>query len=243
MIDIHCHILPAVDDGSDSLQTSVFMAAMAADDGTEAIIATPHVTWNNGIDLSEKNDIDEAYSKFCSVLEGREIPVKCYLGAEVLIGKMVGYDFDPSSFPRLADTDYALVEFYFDDEFEKMDYCIYVLRQNGIKPVIAHPERYSAIQGHKDVLKHWVKNGVSLQLNKGSLMGHFGKRVQQTADWIMTNHLASFIASDAHNIRSRTPLLSNAAEELSLKYGKKEIRALLNTNPLRLLDNGSFFAV
>ena len=237
MIDTHCHILPNVDDGSDSLQTSMLMAAMAADDGVTGIIATPHVIWDRDYNPEQLSYINKAADSFRKSLKESGLPIVCYLGAEVLCAESVPSLLEEGIFPKIEDTDYALVEFYFDEPAEKIGRCIEEIRSVGIKPILAHPERYYEVQKQKAFLNDLVELGCYLQVNKGSFFGQFGKKAQKTAEWIAKNRLAALLATDAHGVGSRTTRVAAAIESLSQKYGAEYIRLITKENPALLLKN------
>ncbi|MCD7776638.1 MAG: hypothetical protein LUH54_04625 [Firmicutes bacterium] len=236
MIDIHCHIIPGVDDGSDSSDTSLMMAAMAADDGVDAIIATPHFM-HGGEDSEDRfNNLKSHAAALQNMISTRGMPLKIYCGSEVLLTpdtvNMFSYN---GFFPRMNGTDYSLVEFFFDSEPDIMKSHLKVLIENGVVPVIAHPERYTSVAKKKKIVFDWLDMGCFLQVNKGSFQGQFGRPAQKTAVWLMENRLPSFLATDAHNIAERSTRLSGIINHLSELYGDDYLSLLTDENPKRLL--------
>lgn len=237
MIDIHCHIIPNVDDGSDDIETSLMMSAMAVDDGVRSIIATPHFM-QGGEDAAKRfNWLCECANRLRSELSAAGIPLKIYMGAEVLltpdtVNMLVAHDF----FPRMNDTEYSLVEFFFDSEPETMNSYLSTLLDYGIVPIIAHPERYTAVQKKRRTAEMWVEMGCFLQVNKGSFQGQFGRRAEKTANWMMESGLPSFLATDAHNHADRTTRLKAVADMLSERYGEDYIALLTRENPQRIIE-------
>ncbi len=229
MIDIHCHILPWLDDGASDMDEARYMAAVSADDGVTEIIATPHITWRNDLetDIYTKR-IRESADALQSELSSVGIPIVIYGGAEVLcMGELPTKEL-LSGFPRIEGSDYALVEFCFDETADYMDTWLSLLKEAGIYPIIAHPERYGAVQKDKLLAKKWVESGYILQLNKDSFSGGFGYKAKKAAHRMIKDKLAAFIASDAHNLSSRSPGMSAIYSELSKKYGADYISKIKN---------------
>lgn len=237
MIDTHCHILPGLDDGSSSLQMSMIMAAMAADDGITDIIATPHVMWDRSYTIDQLSAAIQALDILRAAIDRSCIPVNCHLGAEILCVEPALELLRKGLFPCIKGTKFALVEFFFDDSVENMTSCLRAIQGAGINPVVAHPERYNAIQNHKDLAERWVKMGILLQINTGSIYGQLGKRVKKAAVRILDDGLASLVATDAHDIRSRPLQMSAARSWLVQHYGETRAHLLTEVNPLHLLNN------
>ncbi|MCD7711979.1 MAG: hypothetical protein LUJ25_04545 [Firmicutes bacterium] len=237
MIDIHCHIIPNVDDGSDGIETSLMMSAMAVDDGVRSIIATSHFM-QGGEDGPERFDwLSECADSLRTEISAAGIPLKIYMGAEVLLTPdTVNMQKSFGFFPRMNDTEYSLVEFFFDADPETMNSYLSALLDSGIVPIIAHPERYTAVQKKRRTAEMWVEMGCFLQVNKGSFQGQFGRRAEKTAVWMMENRLASFLATDAHNHADRTTRLKAVADMLREKYGEDYIALLTRENPERIIE-------
>ncbi len=242
MVDTHCHILPDVDDGSDSLQTSMMMAAMAADDGVTDIIATPHMLWDRKFRKSNWEPIISAWLLFNETLRQSRIPIKCHLGAEVLCVEPAEELLSRGLFPCIEGTHYALIEFYFDERPDEIKRRLEAIRQTGIQPIIAHPERYFAVQNDLTLADKWRKEGYYLQINGGSLTGQFGKKAKRVAERMLKRQLVSLVATDAHNTQDRVPLLSSAASVIAKKSGKDYSNVLTMINPERLLNDAPFIS-
>ncbi len=235
MIDTHCHILPELDDGADSEETAVMMAAIAADDGVGEIVATPHIRWDRYYTEESMERVRHAVRELSERLLSAGIPVKLYPGAEVLLAESVGSRLQRGVFPCLGETKHALVEFYFDESAERMTQMLAALTEAGIHPIVAHPERYSAVLGKKRILLDWVDRGYGLQVNQGSFLGQFGRRAKKIAHWMMENHLVLTLGSDAHDTGARVPRLTRVAAELATIYGDGYIRRITEDNPRALL--------
>ncbi len=237
MTDIHCHILPDIDDGADSLQTALMMAAQAADDGITKIIATPHINWSHRYSGNSFDKVRDTVKQFQDELYKAGIPIKIITGAEVLMVEIAEEKLQAGLFPKIEGTDYALVEFSFKMPFETMLKYLEALKNVDILPIVAHPERYTDIQNHKKYLKTLAENGYYIQINKGSAWGLFGRKAFATAKWALKHGLVAVIASDAHNTDDRTTKLYSTYRMLAKKFGDEYIDLITRTNQHRLLEN------
>lgn len=168
MTDIHCHILPGFDDGSPSVGESVRMAEMAYASGIRRTVATPHFSALNGDIRRASEEIGRLFASLTEAVDGAGISLKLYLGAEVLCTPEIPRLLSKGLIPTVAGTDYVLTEFFFDAPTEYMDNMLDEIRSIGFIPIIAHPERYGAVQEDTTVLAGWFGKGYIIQMNKGS---------------------------------------------------------------------------
>lgn len=234
MIDIHCHILPDFDDGADSLTEALDMAQMAALSGVTDIIATPHF---RGVpeELEQLPTIRQQYELLNTAIYQAHIPLRLHPGAEILcVPETVSLAIS-HQLPTLAQTNYVLTEFYFDESYSFMDETLAEIAASGYKPVVAHPERYGVIQREPQLLRRWARQGYVIQLNKGSVLGAFGSRPEQTANEILAMGLAHLFASDAHSCHSRTPHMGALRQWVDELCDMDYAAILLEENPHRLL--------
>lgn len=230
MTDIHCHILPDVDDGSPDIHTSLMMAAMAADDGVRAIIATPHFYSPPEEAEARQAELERAYAVLKERLEQSGMPVDLYLGAEVLCNSETIRLLDTGAFPTLNGSGHALVEFYFDESESVMNGYLEAIAAHGTTPIIAHPERYAAVQKNTALPARWGERGYMLQINSGSLKGIFGRKAQRTAKRMLENETVHFIASDAHDLSTRSTVLSDVYGMVAASCGEAIASRLMRTN-------------
>lgn len=237
MVDLHCHILPGVDDGAETTEDALEMARMAAASGVTHLIATPHCN----LPYSEsKNYVSsfliEQFLDLRSRIQQAEIPLNLYLGAEVLCTPEVPRLIQTGKLLPLANSKCLLVEFFFDEGLAYMDNMLQAIAAEGTTPVVAHPERYETIQHSPYVLERWFRNGYVIQLNKGSILGRLGRGAKRTADWILDHGLAHVVASDAHSPVFRTPQMRELRQYLLDFYDPEYVEILLQTNPSRILN-------
>lgn len=236
MIDIHCHILPEFDDGSYSMEESLEMARMALDSGVTGIVATPHFP-GEPESIRRLGTLMERFQSLEEALRAEKIPLTLYHGAEILCLPETPQLAKQRRLPTIGDTDYLLTEFRFDASASYMTRMLHALLDEGYRPVVAHPERYAAVQQDPRLAAHWFRDlRCVLQLNKGSVLGAFGTRVQQTARILLDQGLAHIIASDAHSRLRRTPHMTQVRHWLEASCRPEYVQILLERNPVRLVE-------
>lgn len=234
MTDIHCHILPHIDDGASSMDEALEMARMAVASGVTDMIATPHFRGEPGnYDLCES--FRSRYEQLKAGLQENEIGIKLHLGAEVLCLPQTAEMAKKRQLPTLAGTEYVLIEFFFDAEFEFMDRSLEQIADCGYRIVVAHPERYGVIQHEPRLLERWASKGYVLQMNKGSILGLFGNRTQRTAYAMLEMGTVHLIASDAHSAQRRTTHMGQLRQWAKESCTPECAEILLQRNPDRVL--------
>lgn len=237
MIDIHSHILPGVDDGSQSLDESLAMAKMAWNSGVSVIVATPHanVPWsykNYDSPVFRKKIWDLQYH-----LRQHECDIKIVTGMEIFATEDVDDKIAKGALIPINKSRYYLVEFPFDVDPFWMEERLYSILCMDKIPVIAHPERYDCIQDEPAVLYHFMSMGCLSQINKGSIFGRFGRKEQRTAQILLDHHLVTCFASDAHGPYVRTTFLGDIRDFLLDMYGEERMYRLLYENPGKIIGD------
>ena len=235
MLDIHCHILPGFDDGSADVTESVQMARLAVESGVTGIVTTPHFR-GEPASLGQLNRLINRYERLVQAVIRENIPLRLFPGAEILCLPETPDMARRRELPTLGNTDYLLVEFFFNESVAYMDNMLQELTKCGYYPVVAHPERYDGVQEDPAILEYWFDRGYILQLNKGSLLGAFGNKVQRVAQWALDRGLIHLIASDAHSARRRTPNMRSLRQYLLETCPADYIRILLEVNPERIVQ-------
>lgn len=235
MIDIHCHILPEVDDGPKTLEESIILAKEAVKEGITSIIATPHHR-NNKYD-NTKTDIISHVGKFNEILVKEDIPLSILPGQETRIFGEVIEDYRNGEILTLANTKYLFIEFPSSSVPKFSDRLLYDIQLEGLTPIIVHPERNKEILENPNILYNLVKNGALSQITAASLVGYFGKATKNLAKQLIENNLTHFIASDAHNTVNRTFKLSEAYEQVHNEYGLDYFHLFTENTELLLMDN------
>jgi protein-tyrosine phosphatase len=237
MIDLHCHILPGVDDGAQSLAEAVEMCRLAAADGCEAMVATPHQRrgewWNadRGRLAVLAADLQEAVGPGFRVLLGGEIHVDSELLAEV--EKLP----DGGGILPLAGSRYLLIEFGSAGTAAESLHLIHELVVAGWRPVIAHPELIPWLAPDLALMALLVSRGALTQVTAMSLTGEFGRRPQNDAVALLEAGLVHFVASDSHGVRRRPPGLRRAYRTIAGRWGEEAARRLTHDNPRAVIED------
>jgi protein-tyrosine phosphatase len=236
LIDLHAHIVQAVDDGAKSIEESLQMLQMAAVDGIETIVATPHVfSFHNTI-----KDIEEIIKQaqaFLERLNRHPVNLRVLQGAEVFFTtNVMEYLKEFGERLGLNGSSYFLLEFPFEFVFPGTRDFIFNVLTEGWIPIIVHPERNTVIQRNPVILYDWVKTGALIQVNAGSLKGLFGEEARVTSFQLLHHNLVHVIASDAHSPKRRPPELSFVHSTLE-NEGIEIADLLVYGNPRAILDN------
>ena len=231
MIDLHCHILPGLDDGPDTMEESIAMAESAIEDGITHVVATPHSSSEFHFDFGRVRKLrDELQSRIGDKLE---LATGCdfHLNPENL--KSLREDSHPYC---LNQRDYLLVEFNEVSIPASMDQTLHEIQLTGVRPVITHPERNRILRAHPERLKKWVRQGCFVQVTAGALTGTFGPASQKDAlQWIREG-LVHFVASDAHNTHRRPLRLQPAYAVVVDHMNLEKASALFLENPLAAFE-------
>jgi protein-tyrosine phosphatase len=232
MVDIHSHILPNVDDGASSWETSVRMCQMAAEDGTTHIVATPHA---NDEFVYDRAHLEELLAELKTRTGGI---LRFSLGCDFHLSyeNLVELDRDPHRF-TISGTDYLLVELSDFSIAPWVTTRLSDLVSSGIKPVITHPERNMILQKKPEQVLEWASMGCPVQVTANSLTGRWGEKAFKVAQWLLRNESVHIIASDCHNLESRSPVLSQAYGVLEKTYGAELATALVTDNPHAVVEN------
>ncbi len=240
MIDIHAHILPGVDDGSPSMDVSLDMARIAVDGGVDTIVATPHCNLPDGMDGGEGLDtagVGRHTDALSRALAREGIALRVLPGMEIFGTPETARRLRRGELCTLARSRYPLIEFPFTDYADEATEILDSVLRLGLRPIVAHPERYLYTQREPQLINLWTDMGCLLQINRGSLMGRFGEREEALAHALIGRGFAAFIASDAHTSVVRTPWMRDVRTLLRSEYSEQTARALLEENPARVLDD------
>ena len=218
LIDIHCHILPSLDDGASHLTESLEMARQAEKQGITKIIATPHHL--NGNYENDKTTILNKVNELNEHLTKEGINLTILPGQECrIIGELVTEYNNGSILTANNNGKYILVELPSNSVPLYTEKLLFDLQLNGLVPVIVHPERNAELIANPDKLYQLVKKGACTQITASSLVSKFGKNIKKFTHDLIEANLTHFIASDAHNIKTRSFYLAEAYEEIEAKYG------------------------
>ena len=237
MIDFHNHILPEADDGASSIEESIKMLQCAQSQGITDIVNTIH--FQHPKMEGKKTDFQYVCSIRDSLLEKMKennIEINIHLGAEVFFNFNLLEILD-NKITTIGNGKYMLVEFNVYQFPKDYDKHLFELAISGVNPIIAHPERYKPIQEDISILNALADSGCFMQIDAGSILGHFGKRCQSTSMEILKKNMCHLIGSDAHNSRNRNFCLAEAKSEIENLFDGCEL--LFNENPYNIINGSS----
>ncbi len=236
-VDIHCHLLPGIDDGSPDWETSLAMARMAVADGTRTIIVTPHQLGN--FSQNRGDSIRQLTGQLQEVLRQHKIPLEIMPGADVRIEDNMLELLGSGEVLSLGDKrQHVLLELPHELYFP-LESLLTELNRRGMTGILSHPERNHGILREPALLPALVDAGCLMQVTAGSLMGTFGRQSQQLAEWMLGQGLVHLLASDAHGIKSRRPLLGRALERVASLVDQKTAIDLCARNPALVAQGNS----
>lgn len=233
LVDVHCHILPGIDDGPADWTESLAMARLAVADGISTVVATPHQLgsygWNDG------DTIRASCRQLQELLKQHGVPLRVVPGADVRIEPDMVRKIRSGEVVTLADhRRHVLLELPHELYFP-LDRLLRSLHAAGLVGVLSHPERNQGILARPQVAEPLVEAGCLLQVTAGSLAGTFGPRIKSFAEWLVAEGLVDFIATDAHGPNSRRPLLKRAFDRVAEIAGRRKAWELCSGNPGRVV--------
>ena len=235
MYDLHCHMLPGIDDGAPTREIALEMARMAVADGIQVTACTPHIY--PGLYENTAPGIATAIAALRADLEAEGIPLQLVMGADVHLDPALVAGLKEGRIPTLNGSRYFLFEPPHHVAPPRLEDELFRVMTAGYVPVLTHPERLSWIDSHYPLFTELVKRGVWMQLTAASVTGKFGKSAAYWAHKFLDDGLVHIIASDAHHSRKRPPILSEAREWVAARYGREEAEAMVFTRPRGILDN------
>jgi protein-tyrosine phosphatase len=242
MIDLHAHVLPGIDDGARDLEEAAEMCRLAAEDGCEAIVATPHqrhFRWWNG----DSADLADRLEELRAAVGDRP---RLFTGAEIRLGPEIIDDLltdPPHDATPLAGSRYLLLEARRNGHMVELEEILHEAQVAGWRPILAHPEMIGELADDLERLAKICETGVLTQVTAMSVTGEFGPRVRRSCEAMIERGLAHFVASDAHGVDWRPPGLAAACREIAARWGQEVARRLTQDNPLAVLENRALAGV
>lgn len=233
MIDIHCHILPALDDGPNDIGESMRMFKIAADDGVTHIVATPHFSYSEG---PTGEDIRRSRKNLEEKVREEGIPVKLLGGADIKLTYELVEGIDRNDVITINDSRYFLLELP-DVLLPNLEKFLFKAVSKGFVPIVTHPERNYGLLTSPVKMGSLRDSGTLFQLTAMSITGEFGDQIKRFSHVLLKKGFVDFIASDAHDPVRRRPVLSRAYKEVSALLGKKTARGIFFENPEAVIEN------
>lgn len=234
MLDLHCHILPEIDDGAASIGEALSMAAIAVKEGIDAVVATPHCLNAREIDRFVRG-VESQRQQLQRVLDAEGLDLDVFFGAEVFIDPMF---LKVGGLDRLTinGTHYILVELPMGEMPLYAEDFLYKLQLSGIIPVIAHPERNLRIIHDPNQLYRYVDRGCLCQISTGSITGLYGKQVQKCARILLTHGMGHVLGTDAHSDGLRGPYMKDAVEALKKWLEPEQVNKIIGITPYDIVQ-------
>lgn len=228
MIDIHTHVLPNVDDGSESYQNSLDMLKNACEQGITDLIITPHLRDNYRLTGEQ---LKAEFNKFCAQVKEDGVDVNLYLGQEVFIEKEFKKLFTDKSVVTINNSSFVLIEFDYEQDFDIAE-VVYDLILLNYKPIVAHFERY--IYADISVAREIKSLGGYIQINADSLVGKSKKAYFKKVKKLFKEGLVDFVSSDVHAFRENN--LKKAFDLVNKKFGAYTAKAVFKENALVMIN-------
>ena len=234
MTDIHCHILPCVDDGAETTDEALELLRSEIEQGVDTVCLTPHL--RKKMFISSDETIKKAFEKLKAAAAAAELPVELYLSREYhydsgLLEKLESGELLPMGQERVL-----LVEFANLTTYREMLEAVRFVQSCGYKPLIAHVERYAAVQKSPDSIGALIKQGALIQINADSVIGRCGLVMKFTCRYLLKHDMVNVVASDAHDTQMRAVRMKDCEAYISKHYGSEKAEQLLNTAPLSILN-------
>jgi protein-tyrosine phosphatase len=242
MIDLHCHLLPGIDDGPDTLEESLELCKIAVADGITHAIVTPHIhpgRWEN-----TRASIKQNYQTLKSTLADQHISLNLGFAGEVRLTDQVMQQVADNEIPFYGEVDgyrIMLLEFPHGHIIPGSVKLVEWLLKRNIRPMLAHPERNKEIMKDVGKLQPFIAAGCWLQVTAGSVTGAFGDRAREVACELLDDNAVTVVASDGHNAKARQPALRQAFDYITGRYGEERARRLMLDTP-RLIIAEQFTA-
>lgn len=233
MVDIHCHIIPGVDDGARTKSQTRKLLKMEYESGVRAIILTPH--YRKGMFEADREFVIKQASYVKDEMRNLELDMKLYLGCEYHANSDMIEELRENPHFRINGSNYVLVEFSSAHSFAKIRNWIYQLVTSGFVPIVAHIERYPAVDCEEKV-EELINLGALMQVDAGAILGEYGFRQKKMSWKLLKKRMVHFVASDAHDTEKKRPNLKECSARLEKKLSRSYVDELLVHNPQKILE-------
>ncbi len=238
MIDLHCHILPAVDDGPNDIEESVAMSRTAASDGITHIVATPHFLYGGP---HKSQEVERSIERLSGELKREGTPVTLLRGADIRLNYELVKGLEAGDIPTINGSRYFLLELP-EVIPPNLDTFLFSAEIRGFKVIITHPERNGGLLSSPDRIGALRASGALFQITAMSVTGEFGLELRSFCHMLFRRRLVDFVASDAHDPFVRRPVLSKAYGEVTRLCGEREARRIFFENPEAVINNGQMIS-
>jgi len=231
MVDIHCHILPGLDDGAETLEEAFQMGEMAIAEGITHVVATPHSNDEYRFDpvlvRQRRDELEEHFGDRLRIATGCDFHLS-YENLQDIREHRTKYTLNQKNYLLVEFADFAIPPTIED--------TLHALQLAEITPIITHPERNGLIRAKPERLYGWIHQGCYVQVTASSVLGRFGQGTQRVAEKWLAEGRIHFFASDAHNLTSRPMKMKAAYEVVAREQGEEVAKALFRENPLAAFE-------
>ena len=234
-VDLHCHLLPGIDDGAPDLAYALALSQIAVDDGITHMVCSPHI--HRGRFDNTKQSIQAALNTLRDGLQEEGIALQISASAEVRFDLDIMMMAKADQLPfvgRWDEDDVLLLELPHGEVPVGALQMVRWLVKHGIRPMIAHPERNKTIMRDPKMIRPFIQEGCLLQVTAGAVAGGFGAGAQAAAQYLLEEDWVTILATDAHNIEHRPPVLTQGVEAAALVVGEEKAMQLVTDNPWRI---------
>ena len=240
MIDIHSHIVFDVDDGPKTIEDSRALLEESYRQGVRTIISTSHR--RKGMFETPEAKIEENFKQVQELAKEIADDLTILYGAEIYYTSDILDKLEQEKIPRLADSQYALIEFSMITPYKEIHTALSNVLRLGVTPVVAHIERYHCLENDEKKVQELINMGCYTQINSSSvlrpkLLGDSHKFMKKRARYFLERDLVHIVASDMHNLDGRPPYMKEAYEIVSKKYGQDKARELFILNPEKVIKD------
>lgn len=235
MIDIHCHLLPGIDDGAKDYEDAINLLKCAVDDGIKRIVFTPHL--HLGRYENYYSSIKTCFEDYQAQIQKLGLDVEIAFASEVRFDSGILKLFSQGELPCYGEYQghrYLLLEMPHNHIPDGIISLIKFLESKKIIPVIAHPERNREIMKSPEKINDLIRSGCWFQITGGSIIGDFGSKCQDLAYYFLDLGIVNIVASDGHNLKHRPPVLSQARATVASEYGESVAQELFWDNPVKI---------
>lgn len=240
MIDLHCHILPGVDDGAKNLEESLEMARIAQSEGIKKIINTSH--YHPEFEYIMGDSLLSEVEKFNKILKENNIDIEVFIGNELYYNDNLLEYIENKEFFTLNNSRYLLIEFSPTGFPKNIGDIVYELKIRGYVPILAHVERYRAVHEDINLIKEAIQEGALIQINASSLTGKGPKEFERVCNDLIKRNMVHFVGTDSHSSTRRRPLIRDAYNLVCSKYGENLANELFKDNAEKVLNNEEIIA-
>jgi protein-tyrosine phosphatase len=237
LIDLHCHILPGIDDGPKTLQESLEMARIFEQAGYSHVVATPHAvpgtTW-----MPKPEEVRDHLTELNQAIVKNGIKLKVLPGMEIALDPNISDLLDQGQVQALAGTSYVLIEPPFQRLPLGWDQAVFNVLSRGFSVLLAHPERCAQLSAKPQICDKLIESGVYFQVNWDSFLGHHGRTTQKMAIYLAGKAYIHCLATDSHDSKSRNAIqVQQTAETIEELMGHRNLQLISRDNPIRVLRN------